>query len=308
MYKKTEINRYRTESDNFRRQVQLELGANPMSTLSEIFRGLNKVFPGVSNTDYKDVVHINQELIENLITEKKVDYGIVYLWSNYLTRGIGYHNTNELLHHLCYLSNISYKRLLEIKEELIEDKWWREVGEVIQITSYRRLTSIHDIRSKATIKIPVQYLSIRKAFLDHVIALTHLKLQNGFRYHYRNMYWNSRCKVSPIDPNQYPSRIDKVGCSIRKVAAHLGVSYKFCWNHLQGVLKKQYNLVETLSDEEFDSKYDKIFFIENPKYSYFRSKGEMKVIVALGSTNNYIDKDHLLQNRKSPLSAPLWGH
>lgn len=309
MYSKTDINRYRTYSDNIRREVQLSLKEDPSEGMTVLVHQLSKEFPAFMNRDYEEVVHINQELMENLLTEKKTDYALIYLWSLYLTRGIGFHSRNNLLHFLAILSNVSFKRLLEIEEELLEDGWWNHgYNDRIYVTSYRKITTIHDIRSSSTVKIPAEYLFFKRLFIHHIISLTHLKLQNAFRYHYKNIYWNSRCKVSPIDPNEYPSRIDKVGCSIRKVAEHLQLSYKYCHSFLKGSLKKQYNLVEAISIEEFDQRYDRAFFIENPKYSFKKEGSIFKIFVALGSTNDYKLRKYLKPFGKSHLSVPLWEH
>jgi len=307
MYSKTDINRFNTETDIIRRRVQLQLKENPSEVIPLIGSSVAKKFNGAANKDYKEVVNINQELVENLFSEKKVDYAIVYLWSVFLTRGFGFHDRFELLHYLAILSNISYKRLLQIEEELIEDKWWSHHNNRIYITSYRRVTTIHEIKSRASVKIPIELLFNKDNFIRHIISLTHLKLQNRFRYFYKEMWWNGQSTVSQIDSNQYPSRKEKVGCSIRKVAEHLQLSYKYCWNYLQGSLKREYNLVEDLSVEEFDKKYDLAFFKEFPKYSYRYIEGRMKIFVALGSTNVYEMSEYLIKFGKSHLCSPFGG-
>lgn len=299
-YSKQDIHSYRTESDRMRRAVQDAAKSDHDEAVSTMHSYLLEHYHGAIG-----VGQINQSFVEHLFSNKMIDHARVALFSTAISAGRGFAERKDLLHWGSIYLNIGYKKMLQIEEYFLSQNWWEYdyTHDVLRIKSWTRIPSSLGINSRLNIKVPIIFLTDRKTFISHVVCLTHLKLQNRFRYVYPKLrvdfdgYEKTHGKSHPlcrmIDKNAQPEKVEKVGCSIRKVAADLQLSYRFCQQALKGGIKRCANEVDKVTFDEFANKYDPELFVKEPKYSYRRIGNKISVRYALGSLNAY-DFDYML--------------
>lgn len=242
-------------------------------------------------------LRLNLDWISTNSRDGKLKAVYAYSVVSFLTRGKGRCVKSDLIEQYSSFTGLS-KRTAYTHLNLALDEGYLFEKKVAYRGADKPQTTIFTVSKtklaagykKRTEKFSEFQLKSYKDFQARYIRLSHLYLQSAFRFCYSKMKRNfeSLLHSGEISEYSFPSTIDKVGCSIRKVCEYTGIRYETVQKALKKVCIKTANLVcEFESYTSFLKSYSIDFFKSNPMYMFKRYGSKIVVLYKLGSTSAY---------------------